>query len=259
LACAHVLGIVVVCGVVFWLPEYMPLRSIGRRRSRQASGQRSAKAQDSLRESLWRVPGLRWCCCALALNGLGMASFAAVDVLWMQAALGWHSHELGVFIGFGGCLQLLGQGVVLPWLLQITRGRMLLIAKICLLANALKFVGFASATDTRWMFFTLFAASPGCCGTPVLANLCTRHLPKEAQQPMNFLLSVLNTVASVAGALVGSSMLAQGLRGQRFQGAPLLFAAACFFLAGACITQADWCMPRRTAPGRCARLSRCCV
>lgn len=246
-ACAHFLGLVSVAGVVALLPDYAPetRRSMVRRVSFASDAEplpatvSQEQVERPLRSLLRSKPSLRWAVCAMVLSGLGMAMFAAVSVLWLQAALGWDGEEVGLFLSFGSCLQLVSQVVVLPCLFKITRWREIRVAKICLIANAFKFMALCSVQDSRRVFAILVAAAPGFCGTPVLFSLCTHQVPKADKRRWHFALTALNTVATVLGALAGSHLLVLGLQGSRPLGTPLFFAAACYFLAGACLEQAS--------------------
>mmetsp|Transcript_73751 Transcript_73751/g.171037 ORF Transcript_73751/g.171037 Transcript_73751/m.171037 type:complete len:436 (-) Transcript_73751:81-1388(-) len=229
---AHMLALVSVLGAAAFLPEYLPKHG-GRRRRFSASMSEQPRISYFAEE-----PSLCWSCCALALSGLGMAVFAAVSVMWMEVVLRWGTQQMGWYLGFGGCLQLVAQAVLLPCLARVTRRSDSTVAQICLVANGLKFVALAGIQESRWMFILLVAAMPGFCGTPALSSLCMHNLPQALQKSWDRNLSALNTVASALGALAGSYMLALGMRGSRSLGMPMLFAAACCFLAGACVVQA---------------------
>ncbi|CAE8602206.1 unnamed protein product [Polarella glacialis] len=118
------------------------------------------------------------------------------------------------------------------------RGREPLLAQFCLLVNCARFTAYACAPSASWVYAALLLGTAGNCSVPVLQGLCSRCVAEEEHALLSGGASTLNTASQVVGALIGSWLFAASLQGCVSQHAHLVFSAACFALATACVTLA---------------------
>ncbi|CAE8602207.1 unnamed protein product [Polarella glacialis] len=192
----------------------------------------------AFRKLLRRDTCLSWYLCASSLSSAGISSFLSARTIWARHSFGWDGREIGRVVACYGVTLVAAQFLLLPLLLWCMQGREPLLAQFCLLVNCARFTAYACAPSASWVYAALLLGTAGNCSVPVLQGLCSRCVAEEEHALLSGGASTLNTASQVVGALIGSWLFAASLQGCVSQHAHLVFSAACFALATACVTLA---------------------
>ncbi|CAE8696078.1 unnamed protein product [Polarella glacialis] len=215
------------------MPEYLPK---ARRHANTGGGM--LETLRAFRKLLRRDTCLSWYLCASSLSSAGISSFLSARTIWARHSFGWDGREIGRVVACYGVTLVAAQFLLLPLLLWCMQGREPLLAQFCLLVNCARFTAYACAPSASWVYAALLLGTAGNCSVPVLQGLCSRCVAEEEHALLSGGASTLNTASQVVGALIGSWLFAASLQGCVSQHAHLVFSAACFALATACVTLA---------------------
>jgi DHA1 family tetracycline resistance protein-like MFS transporter len=216
---------------VFVLPESLPRE---RRRAFSWSRANPIGALASLR----RYPLALGLACTMFLLTLAHFGLRAVWVLYTAHRYGWGPKQVGASLALVGVVSAVVQGGLTRAVVsRLGEPRALLMG---MTLAVLQYVGYGSATQ-GWMIYAIIAAaSIGAVAGPATQSLITRAVHADEQGEVQGALTSLQSIAGIAGPLVGSGLFGYFISEAspvRLPGAPFYMSAA-LALAGLAVAAA---------------------
>jgi MFS transporter, DHA1 family, tetracycline resistance protein len=183
----------------FVLPESLP---VGQRR---AFEWKKANPLTSLR-GLTQLKGVGMLVAVIAFTGLAQFVLYSTWVLYTSFKFGWTMRDNGASLAVVGLMSVLVQGVLLGRLLKRFSPQRL--AVIGLVSSTLAYAGYAAASEGWMMYAVIIVNLLGFTVAASIQSIISSAADARTQGQTMGAVSSLNSLAAVAGPLIGPPLLA---------------------------------------------------
>ena len=203
------------------LPESLPLAA------RRPFDWRRANPLGTLLQ-LSKYPAVLWMIGAAFFWQLGHQVLPNVWSFYTILKFNWSTADVGYSLAFAGVVMVIGQGVLIRWLIPRVGGDRSA-ALLGMLCGAITYLGYAFATQGWMMYASLLVWLPAAVAYPSLNALMSREIPASAQGELQGGVASLYGLSSILGPPLMTELF-EHFTSERtqypFPGAPFAAAAA---------------------------------